>query len=164
MTGYLCLGSNLGDRLNNIRSALAGLEKAGIRVFKTSSVYETKPHGVDVPQENYYNLVVGIECDVSPQGLLDTSRRIEDSLGRLRPYRNAPRTIDIDILMLDGESVSTPDLVIPHPRLEERPFVIYPLSEIAPHVVLPSGRPIIEVKNGLPDDEIVKVLTLEENG
>lgn len=159
MTGYLCLGSNLGDRLENIRSALRDLEKAGIRVFKTSSVYETKPHDVAGHQENYYNLAAAVECEESPEGLLDTCKKVENGLGRQRPYRNAPRTIDIDILMLEGVSVSDPDLVVPHPRMEERPFVIYPLSEIAPHVVLASGKPIIEVKNALPDDEIVRVWT-----
>ncbi len=164
MIGYLCLGSNLGDRLDNIRSALRDLKKAGIRVFKTSSVYETKPHDVREPQENYYNLAAAVECEESPQWLLDTCRKVEDGLGRQRPYLNAPRTIDIDILLLKGVSISTPDLIIPHPRMEERPFVIYPLSEIAPHVALPSGRPIIEVKNALPDDEIVRMWTPEDDG
>ncbi len=157
MKGFLCLGSNLGDRLDNIRSALQGLEKAGIKVFKTSSIYETKPHGVQGIQENYYNLVAAATYEKSPRELLITCRGIEDSLGRERPYKNAPRTMDIDILMLEGISVTLPDLVIPHPRMEERPFVIYPLSELDPDIVLPSGRNIIEVKNALPDDEIMRM-------
>jgi 2-amino-4-hydroxy-6-hydroxymethyldihydropteridine diphosphokinase len=157
MRGFLCLGSNQGDRLENIRSALLGLEKSGISVFKVSSVYETKPHGVPGPQENYYNLVACIACEKTPRELLESLRVIEDRLGRERPHMNAPRTMDIDILMLDGVSVSQPDLVVPHPRMEERPFVIYPLSEIEPDIVLPSGRNIIEVKNALPDDEIVRM-------
>ncbi len=160
MKGYLCLGTNLGDRLHNIRAALEGLEKAGVRIVKASSVYETKPHDVDGPQENYYNLAAEIECVKTPHEVLDACRKIENLLGRQRPYRHAPRTIDIDILMLDDLRISATDLTVPHPRMEERPFVICPLAEIAPDIVLPSGRGIIEVKNALPDDEITGVQTL----
>jgi 2-amino-4-hydroxy-6-hydroxymethyldihydropteridine diphosphokinase len=159
MKGYLCLGSNIGDRLHNIQSALEGLQKEGIKVLKVSSVYETKPHDVDAPQEDYYNLAAEVECDKAPHELLDACRKVEDLLGRQRPYHHAPRTIDIDILMLEELRISTADLAVPHPRMEMRPFVIYPLAEIAPDIVLPSGRGIIEVKNALPDDEITRVRT-----
>ncbi|HQG31815.1 MAG TPA: 2-amino-4-hydroxy-6-hydroxymethyldihydropteridine diphosphokinase [Deltaproteobacteria bacterium] len=154
MKGYLCLGSNLGDRQYNIQSALELLVKAGIRIVKASSVYETKPHDVDGPQENYYNIAAEIECDKTPHEVLDACMKVENLLGRKRPYRHAPRTIDIDILMLDDLRISAPELTVPHPRMEERPFVIYPLAEIAPDIVLPSGRGIIEVRNALPGDEI----------
>lgn len=160
MKGYLCLGSNLGDRLHNIRSALEELEKAGIKVVKASSVYETRPHEVDAPQENYYNLAAEIEWSGTPHGLLEACWKVESLLGRQRPYRHAPRTIDVDILVLGDLHISSDELRIPHPRMEMRPFVIYPLSEIAPDIVLPSGRGIIEVKNALPDDEITGVRTL----
>lgn len=160
MKGYLCLGSNLGDRLHNVRAALESLEKAGVKVVRASNVYETKPHDVEDPQDNYYNLAAEIEWRKTPHELLDACRKVEDLLGRQRPYRYAPRTIDIDILMLDDLHISMADLCIPHPRMEMRPFVIYPLAEIAPDIVLPSGRGIIEVKNALPDDEITRVRTL----
>lgn len=162
MKGYLCLGSNLGDRLCNIQSALKDLELAGIKILKVSSVYETKPHGVDAPQENYYNLVAAIEYDKTPQELLGACRKTEDLLGRHRPYRHAPRTIDIDILMLGTLRISSLELTVPHPRVEVRPFVVYPLAEIAPDIALPSGRGVLEVKNALPDDEIVRAWKLSD--
>lgn len=160
MKGYLCLGSNLGDRLHNIQSALKGLEESGIRILKVSSVYETRPHDVEAPQENYYNLAAAIEFDKTPHELLAACRKVEDLLGRQRPYHHAPRTIDIDILMLEDLRISSPELTIPHPRMEMRPFVIYPLAEIAPDIALPSGRGVIEVRKTLPDDEIAGVWKL----
>jgi 2-amino-4-hydroxy-6-hydroxymethyldihydropteridine diphosphokinase len=160
MKGYLCLGSNLGDRLHYIRSALEGLGQSGAEVLTLSSIHETLPVGAPAPQENYYNLVAAIEWHGSPMELLHAVRAVEDSLGRQRPYANAPRTIDIDILMLDGVRLESAQLCLPHPRMEERAFVIYPLAEIAPHIALPSGKGIIEVKNGFSGDEIVRMWTL----
>ncbi len=159
MRGFLCLGSNLGDRQNSIMEALKRLKERGIRVLRTSSIYETVPVGVDECQDNYYNLVAAIDSELTPQGLLKACAEVEESMGRLRPYRNASRTIDIDILMLEGVSIRSPELEIPHPRMEERSFVVYPLWEIEPDIVMPSGRYIIEVKNALPDDEIVRMWT-----
>jgi 2-amino-4-hydroxy-6-hydroxymethyldihydropteridine diphosphokinase len=157
MKGFLCLGSNLGDRQGYITSAIEGLKREGVEIGAESSIYETLPVGAPEPQENYFNLVAGIRWEGSPLELLQAVRAVEDSLGRVRPYANAPRTIDIDILMLEGVSMETAELTVPHPRMEERAFVIWPLSEIAPHIALPSGRSIIEVKNGFPGDEIVRV-------
>ncbi|HNY65631.1 MAG TPA: 2-amino-4-hydroxy-6-hydroxymethyldihydropteridine diphosphokinase [Deltaproteobacteria bacterium] len=160
MKGYLCLGSNLGDRLHHIRTALEGLGRSGIEVLTISSIYETLPVGAPEPQENYYNLAAEIEWGGSPLELLHAVHAVEDSLGRQRPYANAPRTMDIDILMLDGVRLESDELSIPHPRMEERAFVICPLAEIAPHIALPSGRYIIDVKNGFSGDEIVRIRTL----
>ena len=157
MRGYLSLGSNLGDRLRHLESALEKLRQEGVGVTAVSRIYETRAVEVDGPQENYYNLAAAIEYEGTPQELLEVCRRIEDELGRERPYPHAPRTIDIDILMLEEIRISTPDLTVPHPRIELRAFVIFPLSEIAPGVVLPSGKGIIEVKNSLPRDQIVRV-------
>lgn len=162
MKGYLSFGSNLGNRLHLIQSALMQLERAGVHILMTSSLYETKPLETDEPQENYYNLVAAIEYEGTPGELLELTGRIEDALGRQRPYVHAPRTMDIDILLLEGVRVSEPGLTVPHPHLEARPFVIYPLFELNPDIVLPSGRHIIEVKNALPDDEIVRTWTLRD--
>lgn len=82
---------------------------------------------------------------------------MEDSLGRERPYPHAPRTIDIDILLLEGVEITSDSLTIPHPRLEQRAFVIHPLAQIAPELILPSGRPIMEVKKALGNDEIIEI-------
>jgi 2-amino-4-hydroxy-6-hydroxymethyldihydropteridine diphosphokinase len=161
MKGYLCLGSNLGDRHGCIRRAIEGLRLQGVEVLACSSIYETLPVGTPEPQENYCNLVAEVRWDRSPQELLQAVKAVEDALGRQRPYRNAPRTMDIDILMLEGAEMHTPELSVPHPRMEERAFVIFPLAEIAPRIALPSGRNIIEVKNGFSGDEIVRVWKFE---
>ncbi len=158
MRGYLSLGSNLGDRRCHLETALEKLRQADVQVTSVSRIYETRAVEVSGPQENYFNLVAAVEYSGSPHDLLRICRRIEGELGRQRPYPHAPRTVDIDILLVEGVHLSTPDLEIPHPKMENRAFVIFPLSEVAPGVVLPSGRGIIEVKNSLPHDEIVGVL------
>lgn len=160
MRGYLSLGSNMGDRMGYLQKALDKLSAEGIRLIRISGVYETIP--VDVPdaQRNYYNLVAYVETDLDPEELLCICAAIEKDLGRERKYVHAPRTIDIDIILLEGVTVSTPKLTVPHPRMEQRSFVIFPLSEISPDIVLASGRPIIEVKKSLHGDEIVKVQAL----
>lgn len=160
MRGYLSLGSNLGDRSSYLKEALDALDRNGVRIIQSSRIYETKP--IDVPdvQRNYYNLVVYIDVDLSPGALLKVCAAIEQDLGRDRPYVHCPRTIDIDIILLEGITVSTDTLKVPHPCMEERSFVIVPLAEIAPDIVLPSGRPIIDVKKALSDDEVVTVWKL----
>ena len=161
MRGYLCLGSNLGDRLGFIRQAIEGLRGHGAGILALSGIYETLPVGTALPQENYYNLVARVEWGGTPLELLRAAAAVEDSLGRRRPYPNAPRTIDIDILLLEGVALRTPELSVPHPRMEERAFVIFPLAEIAPDIALPSGRHILEVKKGFSGDEIVGARTFE---
>jgi len=89
--------------------------------------------------------------------LLKVCRSVEDSLGRVRPYLHSPRTMDIDILLLDGIRINEEHLVVPHPELERRAFVIHPLAELAPDLVLPSGRTVADVKKELGNDEIVSV-------
>jgi len=158
MRGYLSLGSNLGDRRRHLEAALEKLRRAGVQVTAVSRIYETRAVEVSGPQENFLNLAAAIEYGGTPRELLRICQKIEGELGRQRPYPHAPRTIDIDILLMQGVHLSTPDLEIPHPCMERRAFVIFPLSEVAPGVVLPSGRGIIEVKNSLPHDEIVGVL------
>jgi 2-amino-4-hydroxy-6-hydroxymethyldihydropteridine diphosphokinase len=160
MKGYLSLGSNLGDRSMYLKEALGALSRNGVRIIRSSSIYETKP--IDVPdnQSNYYNMVVFVETAVDPAELLRICLMVEQDLGRQRLYVHSPRTIDIDIILLEGISVSTDTLTVPHPCLEQRSFVIVPLAEIAPDIVLPSGRPIIDVKKALSDDEMVNVWTL----
>jgi 2-amino-4-hydroxy-6-hydroxymethyldihydropteridine diphosphokinase len=162
MNGYLSLGSNLGDRIGNLKSALDLLRGNGVRITAVSSVYETRPVETEDAQGNYLNLAAAVVFDGSPHELLEVCRRVESELGRQRPYFHAPRTIDIDILMFEGMSVSSPELTVPHPRMEQRAFVVWPLSEIAPDIVLPSGRGIIEVKSRLPNDEIVRVRSLRD--
>jgi len=138
---YIGLGSNLGDRAANLDAAVAALDATrGITVVVRSSVRETEP--LDAPPPAYLNAVVAVETSLPPRDLLAACQRIEEDLGRTRPFRHAPRTIDLDILLYGDVVMDTPDLVLPHPGLL-RPFVIEPLLEIAPGLVHPAtGLPL----------------------
>jgi len=143
-TSYLSLGSNLGDREANIASALKMLGQE-TQILKVSSLYETEPVGYK-DQPWFLNCVCAMETELSPQALLKFAKAIERNLGRERTIRFGPRAIDIDILFYDGLILDSSDLVIPHPRLAERAFVLVPLKEIAPNLVHPlSGCTIAEL-------------------
>lgn len=129
----LGLGSNVGDRLAHLRAAVGSL--AGVTAV--SSVYETDPVG-GPQQGRYLNMVVAIDTDLDPHALLGVCHRIESAADRVRDVRWGPRTLDVDILWIDGVTVDEPDLVIPHPRMWERRFVLEPLADIAPEL-LPAG-------------------------
>jgi 2-amino-4-hydroxy-6-hydroxymethyldihydropteridine diphosphokinase len=130
---YLGLGSNLGDREKNIHDAVDQLNASGVKVQKLSTIIETDPVG-GPPQGFFLNAVAKAEADLAPTDLLKTCQVIESRLGRVRTDRNGPRTIDIDILLYDDLSINTPELMIPHPRMRERHFVMWPLREIAPEI------------------------------
>jgi 2-amino-4-hydroxy-6-hydroxymethyldihydropteridine diphosphokinase len=132
---YIGLGSNMGDRTGACRRALELLGRAG-RVVRVSSLYCTEPVGYR-EQEEFINAVAAIETDLSPQDLLAVCRTIENELGRVRLVRWGPRAVDLDILLYGNDVVKTSDLLIPHPQLSLRGFVLVPLCEIAPHVVHP---------------------------
>ena len=141
-TAYLSLGSNLGHREANIASVLKTLGQE-TRILKVSSLYETEPVGYK-DQPWFLNLVCSVETDLSPRALLELAKTIEKNLGRKPTLRFGPRLIDIDILFYDGLVLDSPDLVIPHPRLAERAFVLVPLKEIAPNLVHPLLEATIE--------------------
>lgn len=133
----LALGTNLGDRLENVRTALRLLRESSIAVKSISSIYESAallpenaPPEWDIP---YYNLVVAVETDLSPDALLETTQSIQTQMGREDQGRWGPRMIDIDILAYDDAVLATPQLQIPHPLMLVRDFVMVPLAEIAPH-------------------------------
>ncbi|MCR4336201.1 MAG: 2-amino-4-hydroxy-6-hydroxymethyldihydropteridine diphosphokinase [Candidatus Omnitrophica bacterium] len=128
---YLSLGSNLGKRDENLAKALAELEKVGVAIEKESSIIETDPIG-GPPQGKFFNMVLRAQTDLSPQELLQQIHIIEKNLGRVRSIKDGPRTIDIDILLYDDLKINDEDLVIPHPRMKEREFVMNPLREIEP--------------------------------
>ncbi|GAB4482128.1 MAG: 2-amino-4-hydroxy-6-hydroxymethyldihydropteridine diphosphokinase [Anaerolineales bacterium] len=134
-TVYLALGSNLGDRLANLRAALAALPPAA-RVLDTSHIYETAPWGY-AEQPNFFNMAARLETELSPQALLDFLKGLESRLGRIPNFQNGPRLIDLDLLFYDDLVLNTPPLVIPHPRLHERAFVLIPLADLAPDLVHP---------------------------
>jgi 2-amino-4-hydroxy-6-hydroxymethyldihydropteridine diphosphokinase len=138
-TAYLGLGSNLGDRLGHLRGAVRLLGATdGIDVVRSSRVYETEPVGP--PQPAYLNAVIRIDTALAPRALLEACLAVEDALGRVRAERWGPRTIDVDILTYDERTVAEPDLVIPHPRMHERGFVLVPLGELDGDAELPGGR------------------------
>jgi 2-amino-4-hydroxy-6-hydroxymethyldihydropteridine diphosphokinase len=134
---YLGLGSNLGDRVENLKTALSALsEHPDIRVIASSSYYETEPVGYK-KQGWFINQVIQIETSLIPSDLINATQTIEQQLGRQRNLRWGPRRIDIDILLYSHLTIQTPILTIPHPLLYERNFVLVPLSEIAPSVIHP---------------------------
>ena len=139
ITTYLCLGGNLGDRMAALTEALQLLDGTlGMRRVACSSVYETEPWAV-ADQPNFLNLVVAYETILSPADLLAACKSVEAEVGRVASYRWGPRLIDVDILLYGEEVVNlaTPDLQIPHPRLSQRAFVLVPLAEIAPDIIVP---------------------------
>lgn len=142
MKSYLSLGTNQGDRQKNLQEALRLLgETRGIQLERVSSSYETEPWG-GVEQDPFLNLAVAIETTLEPYHLLLKCQQIELELGRQRLERWGPRVIDIDILLYEGISLHSEQLTLPHPYIEQRAFVLAPLREIAPDLLLPSGRSI----------------------
>ena len=149
-TAYISLGANLGDRAAMLREAVRRLGALG-RVMAVSSLYETEPVGFR-EQPPFLNAVVALETDLGPAELLAALVAIERDLGRVRTFRNAPRTLDLDILLLNGLVLHEPGLTLPHPRLHERAFVLAPLAEIAPEVVHPVlGLPVAALFAALTD-------------
>ena len=144
MRAFLGLGSNLGDRAYYLKEAITALVGLTIKIMATSRIYETEPWGV-MDQPLYWNQVIEVETTLEPLDLLHVCQEIEHRLGRERKIHWGPRTIDIDLLIYDNKVNDSEELMLPHPYLEERAFVIIPLREIAPKLVLPSGRPISEV-------------------
>ena len=137
VTAYLGLGSNMGNRQENLDRALAFL-KQRLRVKRVSSVYNTEPLG-NINQPHFLNMVCQVDTRLAPGALLTLAKAIESKLGREPNTHNAPRPIDIDILFYGEQVIETPELVIPHPRLTERAFILIPLAEIAPDLAHPVG-------------------------
>ena len=137
---FLGLGSNVGDREAHLTYALDRLATEAT-LTGLSGVYETEPVGF-ADQPPFLNMVIGIRTARSPQALLDLTRSIERGRGRTRPFPNAPRTLDVDILLYGGARISTAGLEVPHPRMSERAFVLVPLLELEPDLREPgTGRP-----------------------
>lgn len=136
---YLGLGSNVGEREQNLQAAIDRLHSTDLRIKRLSSVYETEPQGLR-NQRWFLNLVAEAETDLFPRQLLGRIVKIERELGRRRMVANGPRTIDIDILFFGSAVVKTAELTIPHPRVAERRFVLAPMVELAPELRDPVTR------------------------
>lgn len=135
---YLALGSNLGERLANLKQAISSLSPQ-VDVKAKSQVYETPPWGYE-EQPKFLNQVIKGNTYLDPEPLLRHLKRLELALGRQESFRNGPRLIDIDILFYDDIVLNTPSLVIPHPRLHERGFVLLPLMDISPNFSHPISK------------------------
>ncbi|MCD6059676.1 MAG: folK [Thermomicrobiales bacterium] len=155
-TAYIGLGSNLGDRMATLQTAVQQLESLG-RVAEVSSLYQTEPVGY-LEQPPFLNAVVALKTVLAPIDLLHAMLGIERALGRTRSFPDAPRTLDLDLLLLDDVILDTTELTLPHLRLHERAFVLIPLAEIAPEAVHPvSGKTIWDLLGALPDRDGVEV-------
>lgn len=152
---YLSIGSNIGDRLSHLKIAIRALNLSeGITVLSVSSIYETVPVGY-TDQADFLNLATEIETELSAHELLVVCQEIEQEFGRVRDVRWGPRTVDLDILLYNNDNIETEDLVVPHPRMHMRAFVLIPLLEIAPTIVHPVTRELYSEQVAVRDDGVV---------
>jgi 2-amino-4-hydroxy-6-hydroxymethyldihydropteridine diphosphokinase len=152
---YLSLGSNLGDREANLRAAIQNLEELG-HVAATSSFYETEP--VDIKDQPWFlNCAVKLETELMPKQLMKAVLALEERMGRRRKQAKGPRTIDLDILLFGNSMIESKELVVPHPRMHERRFVLEPMAEIAGDARHPGLKKTVrELRHGLADGAVVK--------
>jgi 2-amino-4-hydroxy-6-hydroxymethyldihydropteridine diphosphokinase len=155
-TVYLALGSNIGNRVENLRKALALLAEARIKIEKASAIYETEP--VDyLDQDWFLNAVCEAETNLDPFALLKTMRVIESTMGSKKVFAKGPRLIDLDILLFGDQTIDTLELQVPHPRMLNRTFVMAPLAEIAPNLRHPSwNATAAEILAKRPDCSVVR--------
>ncbi len=153
--GFLALGSNQGDRECHLSLARQFL-RPFFQIVKESSIYETPPWGY-LDQPAFLNQVIQGKTLLPPHALLDTLKKIEKRMGRIETFRYGPRVIDMDILLFGGRLVNSQRLQVPHPRMHERAFVLVPLNEIAPGIILPGiGQTAGDLLKGLETAEIQK--------
>ncbi len=136
---YIALGSNLGDRAENLRQAREQITAPDLRVLRASSIYETAPRDV-TDQPWFLNQVIECETELFPRQLLERLQKIERAIGRKRRIAKGPREIDLDILLFGDAVMKAPELEVPHPRLPERRFVLEPLAELVPEKRHPGTR------------------------
>jgi 2-amino-4-hydroxy-6-hydroxymethyldihydropteridine diphosphokinase len=155
---YIGIGANLGDARANVEDALARLARLpDTRLLQASSLYRTAP--IDSSGDDYINAVASIGTTLSAHALLAALQAIEQAHGRERPYRNAPRTLDLDLLLYGDDVVrDAPVLLLPHPRMHERAFVLAPLAEIAPELPVPGHGSVSTLLAGVPDQVIERLM------
>jgi len=163
-TVYIGLGSNIEPRKQYLEDAIKKLrENEQIKVEKTSSIYETAPVGY-TDQDPFLNMVIEIKTSLTNLELLEACQQIEQQLGREKTFKNGPRTIDLDILFYNREFRDLENLQLPHPRLHKRAFVLVPLCEIAPNIIMPNtGRKVDELLDELPDKDKKSVVKWEKD-
>ncbi len=153
---YVGLGANLGDAAETVSAAITSLgQMADTRLIGQSSLYRSAPVGY-VDQPDFINAVAAIETALTPHALLDSLMSIEADFGRQRTFRNAPRTLDLDVLLYGDEVLHDEHLTVPHPRMLERAFVLVPLAELAPALSLPDGRTVASLATACDQTGLAK--------
>jgi 2-amino-4-hydroxy-6-hydroxymethyldihydropteridine diphosphokinase len=156
-TGYLGLGSNVGDSAGHLRAAIELLEAEGVEVDAVSSLYVTEPVGEILDQPDFLNAAVRIRTDLEPEELLDACKRVEAERGREFDLpRHSPRPLDVDLLLLGDLELESDRLTLPHREVTTRRFVLVPLLELDPELILPDGRPLAEALSSLPEGQRVE--------
>jgi 2-amino-4-hydroxy-6-hydroxymethyldihydropteridine diphosphokinase len=158
-TAFLGLGSNVGDRMANLSAALERLRSTpSVEVERASSVYETEPVGEVADQRDFYNAAVEVRSALEPHRLLDECKRIERELGRRPGPRHGPRPIDVDLLLVGERTLADERLVLPHPEVTRRRFVLVPLLELDPELALPDGTRLADALAMLEPDQRVALV------
>jgi len=156
-TAYIALGTNIGNRESYLHSALQAIQEKDIDIIGFSSIYETDPVGYE-DQDRFLNMVIKVNTDLQPLDLLEVLQSIEHESGRERKIRWGPRTLDLDILLFNQENIETERLIVPHPRMTERAFVLVPLAEIDQNLEIPTvTKPISLLLDELQDREGVRI-------
>lgn len=156
-TGYLGLGSNVGDAAAHLRAALELLEGEGIEIDAVSSAYVTEPVGEILDQPDFLNAAARIRTDLEPEALLDACKRVEAARGRaFDAPRHSPRPLDVDLLLLGDLELSTDRLTLPHREVTTRRFVLVPLLELDPELMLPDGSRLADCLAALPEGQRVE--------
>ncbi|WP_176080391.1 2-amino-4-hydroxy-6-hydroxymethyldihydropteridine diphosphokinase [Paraburkholderia tropica] len=156
---WLGIGANLGDARQTLKDTVVCLaQQHSITVLAKSSLYRTAP--IDAGGDDYFNCVVKLDTRLAVRELLGLCHRVEHHFGRERPFRNAPRTLDIDILLYGGEIIDEPDLMVPHPRMTVRAFVLAPLAEVDPELEIPGKGRVSDFLPGVADQRIEKMKPL----
>lgn len=154
---YIALGANLGDPASQVETACQELARLPeTRLARRSALYVSKPVGY-ADQPDFVNAVVGVHTRLSPRDLMQALLDIEARHGRDRTFKNAPRTLDLDLLLYDGLVMHAPGLTLPHPRMTERPFVLLPLADIAPDAIIPGHGRAADCLAGLPTGGIERL-------
>jgi 2-amino-4-hydroxy-6-hydroxymethyldihydropteridine diphosphokinase len=154
---FIALGSNLNNPLEQVELAMVALSKLpNVQVIKQSSLYSSAPVGYN-NQPDFINAVVQVETSLAPEALLAEMFTVENDFGRVRPFPNAPRLLDLDLLLYDTVKQNTAFLTLPHPRMLSRAFVMLPLAEVAPDLMLEDGRLVVELAEAVKEQAIKKL-------
>jgi 2-amino-4-hydroxy-6-hydroxymethyldihydropteridine diphosphokinase len=155
-TGYLGLGSNVGERREHLQAAADELSRRGVAIEAASSTYDTEPVGLVLDQPEFLNACLRIAIDLDPEALLDTCKATECAVGRRPGIRHGPRVIDIDLLLLGEVELVSDRLALPHPEVTVRRFVLVPLLELDPELALPDGTPLATALDALGPGQAVR--------